>query len=474
VIDFTFRATANGNTLKSGTYQVGTFESGVILENGEGYEAVFAPQSVDIGGTSGIAIFNINNLPYAINRLSSTTKVVAPATDFGADYNFIGWNVPNNLTLNNEARVFEAELLKNEYKLSWNIDGEITEVKYAVGDFIAVPEVGNNSIGGAFVGWDKVIPETMPSENLTITAIYDAHYHKYDVTKAFESCTEGGTLTYTCECGDTYTEEIAPCEHSFEVITASNNQNAIENAGSRCTVCGIKDSKALRLEATATYQMSDASYNTATVELDYVDEQGDKHQPEGDIEISVQLDEVFENDIPENATASVYRVNEDGSRTKLQSEQNGMNMTFTTDHFSTYEFEFTTGEQKYLFAQKGSVVDYENKLIFSDTYLAKEFAKLVSYLAPARLTPKVNAFGFFGTGTAIDLTNGGATDTYRVIVNGDLNGDGVCDALDASRAALASTGKVTATQDEIYAANGDIAEEIDVNDYQAIVNKAVA
>ena len=474
VIDFTFRATANGNTLKSGTYQVGTFESGVILENGEGYEAVFAPQSVDIGGTSGIAVFNINNLPYAINRLSSTTKVVAPATDFGADYNFIGWNVPNNLTLNNEVRVFEAELLKNEYKLSWNIDGEITEVKYAVGDFITVPHIGNNSIGGAFVGWDMDIPETMPSENLTITAIYDAHYHKYDVTKAFESCTEGGTLTYTCECGHTYTEEIAPCEHNWEVITASNNQNAIENAGSRCSVCGIKDSKALRLEGKSTYQMADASYNTATVELDYIDENGDKHQPDGNVEISVQLDEVFTNEIPADATATVYRVYDDGSRTILNSEQKGMQMTFTTDHFSTYEFEFTTGTQKYLFAQPKSRIDYANKVIFSDMRLARDFKDFVSYLAPATVDENADALGFMGTGTSITMHKDGVDTEYTVVINGDTNGDSVVDALDAAQVALVSNGQKTIDGAYKMAADNNQDDEISIEDYQAIVNQVVA
>lgn len=220
--------------------------------------------------------------------------------------------------------------------------------------------------------------------------------------------------------------------------------------------------------------MADASYNTATVELDYVDENGDKYQPDGDIEISVQLDEVFEQNIPEDVTASVYRVNDDGSRTKLESEQNGMNMTFTTDHFSTYEFEFTTGEQKYLFAQKGTSIDYENKIIFSDTPLAKEFKSLVTYLKPAKLDSSTNKYGIFGTGTEINLTKDSATDNYKVIINGDLNGDGVCDVLDALYAALVSSGHKTATQDEIYAANGDIADEIDVYDYQAIVNRAVS
>lgn len=474
VVDFTFRATANENTIKSGTYQANTYDSGLILEDGEGYEAVFTPDKVDIKGTSGIAVFRINNIPYIFNRLSSTTPVIAPATDFGMDYNFIGWNVPANLILNNEVRVFDAELLKNEYKISWNIDGQITEVKYAVGDFITVPEVSNNSIGGAFVGWDKAIPETMPSENLTITAIYDAHYHTYSVKKTFESCTEGGLLTYTCDCGDSYTEEIAPCEHSWEVITASSNKTAIENAGSRCTVCGIKDSKALRLEGKDTYQESDASYNTATFELDYIDENGDKHQPDGEIEISVQLDEMFEGDIPDNATANVYRVNDDGSRTMLPSEQNGMNMTFVTDHFSRYEFEFTTGEQRYLFAENGAKIDYENKLIFSNTYLAKEFRSIVSYLVPATIKGNADENGYFATGTSIDFTKDGVTDNYKVIINGDINGDGVCDVLDASYTALVSTGHKTATEDEIYAANGCISEGIDASSYQNVVNMALA
>lgn len=474
VIDFTFRATANGNTLKSGTYQVGTFESGVILENGEGYEAVFAPNSVDIGGTSGIAVFNINNIPFAINRLSSTTKVVAPATDFGADYNFIGWNVPANLTLNNEVRVFEAELLKNEYKISWNIDGEIIEAIYAVGDFINIPEVGNNSIGGAFAGWDMDIPETMPSENLTITAIYDAHYHKYDVIKDFENCTEGGTLTYTCECGDSYTEKIESCEHSFEVITASNNQNAIENAGSRCTVCGIKDSKALRLEGKDVYQESDASYNTAKVELDYVDENGEKYQPDGDIEISVQLDDVFEGEIPEDANASVYRVNDDGSRTKLECEQDGMNMKFKTDHFSTYEFEFTTGEQKYLFAENGAKIDYSKKLIFSSAYATTNIKDIATYLAPGIIADISNNAGYFATGSSFNFVKDTTTENYKIIINGDLNGDGVCNVLDAMYAERVSSGHVEATEDEIYAANGCVSDELDVSSYQNVVNMALA
>ncbi len=474
VVDFTFRATANENTLKSGTYQSSTYDSGLILEDGEGYEAVFTPDTVDVKGTSGIVTFNINKVPYFIERLSSTSRVLAPDVDFGLDHEFSGWNIPSNLTLNNECRTFEASLDRNEYIVSWNINGEMLEHTYEVGSIITPPEVKGDSICGMFAGWDKTVPETMPSENLTFTAVYEAHYHNYTITKEFESCDLGGMLTYTCECGETYTEEIAPCEHTWEAITGATGNNEQHSVGFRCSVCGVQNENDLELERIDTYQEGDASNTTATYEFNYVDENGEKQQPDGEVEISVQLDEVFEEDIPDDANANVYRVNDDGSRTLLESEQDGMNMTFTTDHFSTYEFEFTTGEQKYLFAQKGSEIDYTNKLIFSNKYLAKEFKSIVTYLIPATIKVNTDESGYFGTGTSIDLSKDNTTDNYTVIVNGDLNGDGVCDVIDAATAQLYSAGFYEPTENEIYAANGCVSDEIDILSYQNVVNTCLA
>ena len=173
-------------------------------------------------------------------------------------------------------------------------------------------------------------------------------------------------------------------------------------------------------------------------------------------------------------TAAKRSEPDESSRTMLESEQNGMNMTFTTDHFSTYEFEFTTDEQRYLFAQKGSEIDYENKLIFSEKYLAREFKSLVTYLLPAALTPRAEDNGYFATGSLIDVEKEGATDSYTVIVKGDLNGDGVCDVMDASEAYLYSADFKEPTENEIYAANGHVADEIDIISYQQVVNRVVA
>ena len=60
------------------------------------------------------------------------------------------------------------------------------------------------------------------------------------------------------------------------------------------------------------------------------------------------------------------------------------------------------------------------------------------------------------------------------IVKGDLNGDSVCNVLDAAEAERVSNGHTDASIEQIYAANGMISDEIDVSSYQNVVNIALA
>lgn len=94
-------------------------------------------------------------------------------------------------------------------------------------------------------------------------------------------------------------------------------------------------------------------------------------------------------------------------------------------------------------------------------------------------TPAVSSGGisFFGTGSIVDVYDeyGNLAMTYTLIVKGDLNGDSVCDALDASLTEMYSVGLKTPTAAEIYAANGSAsATEIDVDAYQYVVNKCLS
>ena len=81
---------------------------------------------------------------------------------------------------------------------------------------------------------------------------------------------------------------------------------------------------------------------------------------------------------------------------------------------------------------------------------------------------------FHGTGTLVTVeVNGEAAHTLTLIVNGDINGDSVCDVLDLATTQLYATNKRTPDTLDIYAANCGIADTIDETTYQNLVNKAL-
>ena len=78
---------------------------------------------------------------------------------------------------------------------------------------------------------------------------------------------------------------------------------------------------------------------------------------------------------------------------------------------------------------------------------------------------------YYGTGSQFVCVN---SFRYTIIVEGDLNGDSVCDVLDVAEAERYSTGADKPSMDEVLAANGCISEEIDAASYQNVVNVCLA
>ena len=82
---------------------------------------------------------------------------------------------------------------------------------------------------------------------------------------------------------------------------------------------------------------------------------------------------------------------------------------------------------------------------------------------------------YLGTGSIVTVfDNDDLLSEYTLIVIGDTNGDSVCDALDVFDVERASNGN--AELDDVYAlaADSNSDETVDITDYQAIVNKALA
>ncbi len=64
------------------------------------------------------------------------------------------------------------------------------------------------------------------------------HYHKHNVTASKEAtCTENGQKTYTCACGDTYTDTITAIGHNYTEATCT--------APKTCTRCKATSGEAL-------------------------------------------------------------------------------------------------------------------------------------------------------------------------------------------------------------------------------------
>ncbi len=123
---------------------------------------------------------------------------------------------------------------------------------------------------------------------------------------------------------------------------------------------------------------------------------------------------------------------------------------------------------------ENSEIDYYLALLFTDSLLCNDITELVSVFNSTTVDID-NDNGFIGTGTKINVSNDGEeVSQLTVIVSGDVNGDGVCNVLDANEAERFSTGAKDPTEIEIHAANGEYATSVTPETYQALLNKALS
>lgn len=81
------------------------------------------------------------------------------------------------------------------------------------------------------------------SKTLKINIVSD-HIHSYTSSITTEAtCTKDGVMTYTCECGDSYTEEIPALGHDYETEYTVDKEATCTEAGSKSQHCSRCDSK---------------------------------------------------------------------------------------------------------------------------------------------------------------------------------------------------------------------------------------
>ena len=187
----------NGGTINSGnvtgyTYGVGatlptdvtrtgyTFKGWYDNENLTG-SPVTAIGGAEMGNKEYWAKWEINQ--YTITFDTNGGSEIAPITqDYGTEitapdnptrkgYTFKGWDKEIPETMPAENITVKAQWEINQYTITFDTNGgsEIAPITQDYGTKITAPADPTRK-GYTFKGWDKEIPETMPAENLTITA----------------------------------------------------------------------------------------------------------------------------------------------------------------------------------------------------------------------------------------------------------------------------------------------------------------
>ena len=99
------------------------------------------------------------------------TKITAPDKPTRKGYTFKGWDKEIPKTMPAENITVKAQWEINQYTITFDTNGgsEIAPITQDYGTEITAPDNPTRK-GYTFKGWDREIPETMPAENITITA----------------------------------------------------------------------------------------------------------------------------------------------------------------------------------------------------------------------------------------------------------------------------------------------------------------
>ena len=107
------------------------------------------------------------------------TKIETPAAPTKTGYTFAGWDNEIPETMPAESMSFKAQWTINQYTLTFNADNgtEDVEITQDYGTKFDTPADPTRE-GYTFAGWDMDIPETIPAENMSFTALWSVNSYK--------------------------------------------------------------------------------------------------------------------------------------------------------------------------------------------------------------------------------------------------------------------------------------------------------
>lgn len=126
-----------------------------------------------------------------------------------------------------------------------------------------------------------------------------------------------------------------------------------------------------------------------------------------------------------------------------------------------------------------SRINYNDFIVVTHTQQSSNITDIISVSDSVSISlvasHKYDQFEFLGSGTTFNITDDkNISEDFMLVVLGDTNGDSVVDALDAAQVANASNGLKSLDGAYAMAADSNADDVVDIEDYQAIVNKVIA
>ena len=141
--------------------------------------------------------------------------ITAPADPTREGYTFIGWDreVPETMPAENMTVTAQWEI--NQYTITFDTAGgsEIAPITQDYGTAITAPADPTRE-GYTFIGWDMEIPTTMPAENMTVTAQWEIN--QYTIT--FDTAGGSEIAPITQDYGTAITAPADPTREGYTFI----------------------------------------------------------------------------------------------------------------------------------------------------------------------------------------------------------------------------------------------------------------
>ena len=191
---------------------------------------------------SSVFMVNTDRVPYGDNIFVNAAwdPIITYDMNDGTGTKVLDFNY---ITDGNEYTVLGT----GDYTMYADDEGNLRDTREGYNGLVAIPDdsavlVWNTRVDGTGTNYyaGEVYDVTEP---LTLYAIYEEveHVHKYTAEVTTEpTCTADGVMTYTCTCGDSYTEVIAKLDHSYDTGTTTTVPTCTEDGTKTytCTACG--------------------------------------------------------------------------------------------------------------------------------------------------------------------------------------------------------------------------------------------